>query len=79
MSNFLLRGDELQVKGDEVILTDYRVSSEVWPAPFASLCSDAVAQPISHALQVQDRPWFPCYLWLGTPEVYSISGYFLNE
>lgn len=68
--------DELQGKEDKVTLTDDRASSEVWPAPFASLCSDAVAQPASHALQARDRPLFPCYLWPGTPEVHIISGYF---
>lgn len=63
-------------KEDKVVLTDDRASSEVWPAPFASLCSDAVAQPTSHALQVQDRPLFPWYLWPGTPEGCIIGGYF---
>lgn len=38
-------GDERLGKEDKVILTDDRASSEAWPAPFASLCSDAVAQP----------------------------------
>lgn len=68
--------DELKGKEDKVTLTDDRASSEVWPAPFASLCSDAVAQPASHASQAQDRPLFPCYLWPGTPEVHIVSGYF---
>lgn len=76
VSFFAIGGNELQVKGDKVILTDDHVSSEVWPAPFASLYSDAVAQPTSHAWQAQGHPLFPCYLWQGTPEVCSISGYF---
>lgn len=63
-------------KEDRATLTDDRASSEVWPAPFASLCSAAVAQPTSHALQVQDRLLFPCYLWPGTPEGHIIYGYF---
>lgn len=66
----------LRGKDDMVILTDDRASSEVWPAPFASLCSDAVAQPTSHALQAQDRPLFPWHLWLGTPEIHIIGGHF---
>lgn len=49
-------GHELEAKGDKIILTDDRASSEVWPAPFASLCSDAAAQPASLALQAQDHP-----------------------
>lgn len=69
-------GDELQGKEDKVILTDDHASFEVWPAPFASLCSDAVAQLTSHALQAQDRPLFPWYLWLGTPEIHIIGTYF---
>lgn len=57
-----ISGYELQGKGDKVILTGDHASSEVWPAPFASLCTGAVAQLTSHALQAQDHPWFPWYL-----------------
>lgn len=68
--------DKLKGKGDKVILTDDRASSEVWPAPFASPCSDAVAQPASHALRAPDRPLFPWYFWPGTPEIQINGGYF---
>lgn len=51
---------EFEVKHGTFILTGDHASSAVWPAPFASLYSDAVSQPISHALQAQDRPLFPC-------------------
>ena len=69
-------GNKLEVEGDKVSLTGDRASSEVWPAPFASLCSDVVAQPTSHALQAQDHPLFPCYLWPGKPGVHIGSSYF---
>lgn len=50
----------ISVKEDRAILTDDHVSSEVWQAPSASLYSNVVTQPISHALQAQDHPLFPC-------------------
>lgn len=64
--------DELQQQADKVKLTDDHASSEVWPALFAFLCIDAVAQPTSHALQAQDRPLFPSYLWPGRPLIHII-------
>lgn len=52
--------ESAQVKEDRAILTDDHASSEVWQAPSASLYNDVVTQPISHALQAQDHPLFPC-------------------
>lgn len=69
-------GYELQGKGANVALTGGHASSVVWRAPFAFLCTAAVAQLTSHALQAQDHPWFPLYLWPGTPEIHIIGAYF---
>lgn len=38
------------------LLTGGRVFSVVWPVPFVSLCSDAVAQPAGHAWPAPPLP-----------------------
>jgi len=76
ISECKIGGHELMGKEDKITLTDDRASSEVWPAPFASLCSGAAAQPTSHASQARDRPSSPCYLWPGTPEVSLVVNFY---
>lgn len=76
LSKGFFGADEFEGKEHDAILTDDRASSEAWPTPSASLCSNAVAQPTSHAWRAQDRPLFPSRLWPDTPEVHIIGGYF---